>query len=51
MAHESGGRQGRKKKPEATKTLAERIKALDVDVLAVQEVENIEALDEFVVLS
>jgi endonuclease/exonuclease/phosphatase family metal-dependent hydrolase len=37
-----------KKKPAATKKLAERIKALDVDVLAVQEVENIEALDEFV---
>jgi endonuclease/exonuclease/phosphatase family metal-dependent hydrolase len=37
-----------KKKPEATRKLAERIKALDVDVLAVQEVENIEALDEFV---
>lgn len=36
-----------KKKPEATRKLAERIKALDVDVLALQEIENIEALDEF----
>jgi hypothetical protein len=34
-----------KKKLEATAKLAERIKALDV--LAVQEVESIEALDEF----
>ena len=42
------GRVVYKKKPEATKKLAERIKALDVDVLAVQEVESIEALDEFV---
>ena len=37
-----------KKKPEATAKLATRIKALDVDVLAVQEVESIESLDEFV---
>ena len=42
------GRVVYKKKPAATKKLAERIKALDVDVLAVQEVESIEALDEFV---
>ncbi len=42
------GRVVYKKKPAATKKLAERIKDLDVDVLAVQEVENIEALDEFV---
>jgi len=42
------GRVVYKKKPEATKKLATRIKALDVDVLAVQEVESIEALDEFV---
>jgi endonuclease/exonuclease/phosphatase family metal-dependent hydrolase len=41
------GRVVYKKKPEATAKLAERIKALDVDVLAVQEVESIEALDEF----
>jgi endonuclease/exonuclease/phosphatase family metal-dependent hydrolase len=41
------GRVVYKKKPAATKKLAERIKALDVDVLAVQEVESIEALDEF----
>jgi endonuclease/exonuclease/phosphatase family metal-dependent hydrolase len=44
----SDGRVVYKKKPAATKKLAERITALDVDVLAVQEVENIEALDEFV---
>ena len=37
-----------KKKPEAQKTLADRIKAIDVDVLALQEVESIEALEEFV---
>jgi endonuclease/exonuclease/phosphatase family metal-dependent hydrolase len=42
------GRVVYKKKPEAQKTLAERIKAIDVDVLAVQEVESIEALQEFV---
>jgi endonuclease/exonuclease/phosphatase family metal-dependent hydrolase len=42
------GRVVYKKKPEATAKIAERIKALDVDVLAVQEVESIEALDEFV---
>ncbi len=32
---------------EQRKTLAERIKAIDLDVLAVQEVEDIEALREF----
>ena len=36
------------KDPKAQKTLAERIKALDVDVLCVQEVENLEALEDFV---
>jgi endonuclease/exonuclease/phosphatase family metal-dependent hydrolase len=37
-----------KKTPKAQKTLADRIRAIDVDVLAVQEVESIEALQEFV---
>src|SRR5215208_7006473 len=37
-----------KKSDAAQKQLAGRIKALDVDVLAVQEVESIEALQEFV---
>jgi endonuclease/exonuclease/phosphatase family metal-dependent hydrolase len=37
-----------KKSDAATKTLADRIKALDVDVLAIQEVESVEALEEFV---
>ena len=36
------------KKPEAQKTLAKRIKELGVDVLAVQEVENLTALEDFV---
>jgi len=36
-----------KKEPAAVKKLADRIKAIDVDVLAVQEVESIEALEEF----
>jgi len=36
------------KDPKAQKTLAERIKSLDVDVLCVQEVENLEALEDFV---
>lgn len=38
----------RAKDPKAQKTLAERIKALDVDVLCVQEVENLDALEDFV---
>jgi endonuclease/exonuclease/phosphatase family metal-dependent hydrolase len=42
------GRVVYRKTPEAQRTLAERIKAIDVDVLALQEVENIEALEEFV---
>jgi endonuclease/exonuclease/phosphatase family metal-dependent hydrolase len=42
------GRVVYKKTPEARKTLAGRIKAMDVDVLAVQEVENVEVLEEFV---
>ena len=42
------GRVVYKKSEEAQKLLAKRIKAIDVDVLAVQEVESIEALDEFV---
>ncbi len=37
-----------RKTPEAQATLARRIKAMDVDVLAVQEVESIEALQQFV---
>jgi hypothetical protein len=37
-----------KRRPAAQKLLAERIKAMKVDVLAGQEVENIEALEEFV---
>jgi hypothetical protein len=36
------------KDPEAQETLAARIKALDVDVLCVQEVENLAALEDFV---
>lgn len=36
------------KNPKAQKILAERIKALDVDVLCVQEVENLEALEDFI---
>lgn len=36
------------KKEEAQRTLAQRIKELDVDVLTVQEVENLEALEDFV---
>jgi endonuclease/exonuclease/phosphatase family metal-dependent hydrolase len=42
------GRVVYKKTPQAQKTLADRIRAIDVDVLAVQEVESIEALKEFV---
>lgn len=41
------GRVVYKKKPEATAKITDRIKALDVDVLAVQEVENIEAATSF----
>lgn len=36
------------KEPKAQRILAERIKALDVNVLCVQEVENLEALEDFV---
>lgn len=36
------------KDPEAQETLAARIKALDVDVLCVQEVEDLAALEDFV---
>lgn len=36
------------KKPKEQETLADRVKALDVDVLAVQEVENLVALEDFV---
>jgi len=36
------------KDPEAQETLASRIKALDVDVLGVQEVEDLAALEDFV---
>jgi predicted extracellular nuclease len=36
------------KKEDAQKTLAKRIEELDVDVLAVQEVENLTALEDFV---
>ena len=36
------------KEPEAQETLAARIKDLDVDVLCVQEVENLAALEDFV---
>lgn len=42
------GRLIRAKDPAAQKTLADRIAALDVDVLCAQEVENIEALEDFV---
>ncbi|HXR31524.1 MAG TPA: endonuclease/exonuclease/phosphatase family protein [Solirubrobacterales bacterium] len=42
------GKLVRAKDPKAQKTLAERIKALDVDVLCVQEVENLDALEDFV---
>lgn len=42
------GRVVYRKAPEAQALLAERIKAMHVDVLAVQEVESIEALGEFV---
>ncbi len=42
------GRLVHAKDPKAQKTLAERIKALDVDVLAVQEIENLDALEDFV---
>lgn len=37
----------RAKDPEAQQTIAKRIKELDVDVLGVQEVENLEALEDF----
>jgi endonuclease/exonuclease/phosphatase family metal-dependent hydrolase len=36
------------KDPKAQRVLAERIKSLDVDVLCVQEVENLDALEDFV---
>ncbi len=36
------------KDPKAQQVLVERIKALDVDVLCVQEVENLDALEDFV---
>lgn len=42
------GRAVFRKDPEAQRTLARRIREMDVDVLAVQEVENIETLEEFV---
>jgi endonuclease/exonuclease/phosphatase family metal-dependent hydrolase len=38
----------RAKEPKAQQTLAERIESLEVDVLAVQEVENLVALEDFV---
>jgi endonuclease/exonuclease/phosphatase family metal-dependent hydrolase len=42
------GRPVFRKDPEAQRTLARRIRAMEVDVLALQEVENIETLAEFV---